>query len=82
MNTEEQILQRVNDVFHDVFDDQTITVARETTADDVADWDSLIHIELILAMEEEFGLKFAMSEVTGMKNVGEMIGIIMNRATK
>lgn len=80
--TEETIYQRINEVFQDVFDDDTITVNANTTADDIEDWDSLEHINLVVAIEEEFGMKFKMSEVTGMKNVGEMVGILMERATK
>ena len=80
--TEETIYQRINEVFQDVFDDDTITVNADTTADDIEDWDSLEHINLVVAIEEEFGMKFKMSEVTGMKNVGEMVGILMERATK
>lgn len=78
----EEAFKRVNAVFHDVFDDNTIVVTDQTTADDVEDWDSLEHINLIVALEEEFGMKFTMGEVTGMKNVGEAVSIILARATK
>lgn len=78
----EQAYVRVNNVFHDVFDDDNIVVEDATTADDVEDWDSLEHINLIVALEEEFGMKFTMGEVTGMKNVGEAVNIILERATK
>ncbi|MDR1600388.1 MAG: acyl carrier protein, partial [Oscillospiraceae bacterium] len=53
-----------------------------TTAKDVADWDSLAHMNLIVAIEEEFGMRFTMGEVTGMKNVGEMLVIIQERAKR
>ena len=52
---EEQIYDRLNGVFRDVFDDETITVDAETTANDIDDWDSLEHIRLIAAVEDEFG---------------------------
>lgn len=75
----EEILKKVNDIFHDVFDDDSIIVTEETTADDVEDWDSLMHITLISEVESAFGFKFQMKDVVGMKNVGEMIDIIQNR---
>lgn len=79
--SEEMIYQRLNKVFREVFDDDTITVNAETVSDDIEDWDSLEHINLVVAVEDEFGMKFKMSEVTGMKNVGEMVEIIRGRAT-
>lgn len=79
--TREDILKAVNEVFHDVFDDDSIVVTDATVADDIEDWDSLEHINLIAAMEERFGLRFTMGEVTGMKNVGEMVTIIQERGT-
>ncbi len=80
--TEEKIYERLNEVFQEVFDDDTITVNAATVADDIEDWDSLEHINLVVAIEEEFGMKFKMSEVTSMKNVGEMVSILSERATK
>lgn len=73
------INERLNEVFQNVFDDEDITVNRDTTADDIEDWDSLEHIRLIAAVEREFGVKFTMKEVSSMKNVGEMIDIIAER---
>lgn len=74
----EEILKKINDIFHDVFEDDSIVVVEETTADDVEDWDSLMHITLISEVESAFGFKFQMKDVVGMKNVGEMIDIIQN----
>lgn len=76
---EKQIYNRLNEVFRDVFDDDDITVNADTTADDIDDWDSIEHINLVGAVEDEFGLRFKMGEVSGMKNVGEMVDIIMKR---
>lgn len=78
----EEIFENLNEVFRDVFDDEDIVVTDSTTADDIDDWDSLEHINLIVATEKKFGIKFTMSEVTGMKNVGEMASIIEERAAK
>lgn len=76
----DNINARLNEVFQSVFDDDDITVDRDTTADDIEDWDSLEHIRLIAAVEREFGMKFTMKEVSAMKNVGEMMDIIAERA--
>ncbi len=75
----EEIYERLNNVFRDVFDDDSITVNENTTSNDIEDWDSLEHINLVVAVEQEFGMKFNMGEVTTMKNVGEMVDIIMER---
>ena len=78
--SEQEIYDRLNEVFRDVFDDDEITVNEDTTADDIEDWDSLEHINLIAAVEDEFGVRFKMGEVSSMKNVGEMVDIIKSRA--
>lgn len=75
----EEIFLRLNTVFQDVFDDESIVVNDTTTSDDIEDWDSLEHINLIVAVEQEFGIKFNMAEVTTMKNVGDMVNIISDR---
>ncbi len=75
----EEVFERLNKVFQDVFDDDSIVVNDETTSADIEDWDSLEHINLVVAVEQEFGMKFNMNEVTTMKNVGEMVGIILSR---
>ncbi len=77
---EQEIYERLNEVFREVFDDDDITVSAETTADDIEDWDSLMHITLVSAVENEFGVRFTMGEVSSMKNVGEMVGLIAQRS--
>lgn len=78
--TKESVFERLNEVFKDVFDDEAIHVNDSTTSADIEDWDSLEHINLIVAVEQEFGIKFDMGQVTSMKNVGEMAQIILERA--
>ena len=78
----DEIFERLNTVFRDFFDDEDIELDEETTADDIDDWDSLNHITLMAAVEDEFGIRFTMGEVSGMKNVGEMAQIIKDRAEK
>ncbi|MBP3588334.1 MAG: acyl carrier protein [Clostridia bacterium] len=75
----QEIMDRLNAIFQDVFDDDSLTVGPNTTAKDVEDWDSLSHITLVSAVEDEFRMKFSMKEVVEMKNVGEMISIIEAR---
>mgnify|MGYP002581544218 CR=1 FL=1 len=77
--SEQEILNAVQDIFRDNFDDDTLEITRSTCADDIEDWDSIEHINLIGAVENEFRMRFKMREVSGMKNVGEMIDIISER---
>ena len=71
--------KKLTEVFREVFDDDSIELTPETTANDIDDWDSIEHINLIAAVEDAFGMRFQMREVSGMKNVGEMVQIIESR---
>ena len=73
--TRQEIFEKLNEVFSDVFDED-IVVTAETTSADIAEWDSLTHITLISEVEDTFGMKFAMMDVLVMQNVGEMADII------
>lgn len=75
--TREEVFERLNKVFQEVFDDETIEVNDDTTSEDIDDWDSFEHINLIVAVEEEFSIKIPMGRVVTMKNVGEMADIIL-----
>ena len=75
----DEVYETLNEVFRDVFDDPSITVDDSTTSDDVDGWDSLEHINLLAAIEQEFGVKFNMGQVVSMKNVGEMVDIIISQ---
>ena len=77
-----KITEMLNEVFRDVFDNEDIAITDSTTADDIEEWDSLEHISLISAVEKTFKMRFSMKEVSGMKNVGEMIDILCERAKK
>ena len=72
----EEIYERLNEVFRDVFDDDSISVGDATTAADVEGWDSLVHISLLSAIEDEFDIEFSMGQTVSMKNVGEMVDFI------
>lgn len=73
----EDVYERLNMVFREVFDDKTIELTDDTTTDDVDGWDSFEHINLVVAVEEEFSFKIPMGKVVTMQNVGEMVDIIM-----
>lgn len=77
--TREEVFEKLNEVFRDVFEDDDITVGEDTTSADIEDWDSLEHINLVNAVEQEFGIKFNMGQIVSMKNVGEMVTIIMSK---
>ncbi len=68
--------ETLQEVFRDVFDDDEIEINDTTTADDIEAWDSLTHVQLIVAVEEKFGVKFSTVEVMKLKNVGEFIKLI------
>ena len=75
----EEIYERLNEVFQDVFDDDDIEVNDETTAKDIDGWDSLRHISLLGAIEDEFDIEFSMGQTVSMKNVGEMVALIQSK---
>lgn len=77
--TREAVFETLNEVFRDVFDDESISVTENTTSNDIEDWDSLEHINLLAAVEQEFCVKFNMGQVVSMKNVGEMADIIISQ---
>ena len=73
------ILTQVQNIFRDELDLDDLVLNDETTADDVEEWDSLSHIQLIVAIEKHFGLKFTSREIMSWANVGEMIDCIQKK---
>lgn len=73
----EEIYERLKLVFQDVFEAE-IALTDETTAADVAGWDSLTHISLLSAVEDEFEIEFDMKAIQCMKNVGDMVNNIID----
>lgn len=67
---------RLQNVFRNVFEDDEIVIEEGTTSKDIEDWDSLMHIELITAIESEFGIRFTTDEMSSAANVGEFISLI------
>ena len=77
--TREYVYEKMNEIFKRVFDDETIELEDDTNADDIEDWDSLEQINLIVAIENEFGMMFDMNEVANLANVGEMVDLILSK---
>lgn len=74
-----QILAEVQEIFRDVLDNEEIEINFETVADDIEEWDSLSHIQLIVAIEKHFHIKFNSKELMGWKTVGDMIDCISTK---
>ncbi len=74
--TRDEIFAALTGVFRDVFDDDTIVLHENTTAEDIPDWDSQTHINLTLAAEMRFGVRFRTSELDSLKNVGDFVSLI------
>lgn len=74
-----EILEKVNGVFKDVLDNDNIKLTEETTANDVEEWDSLSHIQLIVALERAFKIRFNAAEIRNWKNISEMCEAIKSK---
>lgn len=72
-------LATVQEVFRETFQDDRILLTRETTAAQIEDWDSLMHVTLMVSLETTFGIRFSSSEVASFKNVGELIDLVEAR---
>jgi acyl carrier protein len=74
-----EIFDKMEQVFRDVFDLDEVTLSDATTADDYDEWDSLSHIQLVVALEKAFGIRFTSREIMSWKNVGELVDSIQSR---
>ncbi len=74
-----EVFEKLNGIFSDVLDLEDVRLNELTCADDIDEWDSLSHIQLIVAVEKEFGIKFTSREIMKWSNVGQMVDTIMER---
>jgi acyl carrier protein len=73
------IITELNTVFRQVFDDSSLSVTRSMTANDIDEWDSLTHMNLVVAVELKFGVKFALGELQSLKNVGDLADAVQRK---
>ena len=76
------ILNKLQPIFQDIFEDDDLLITAESSADTVEGWDSLAHIVLIFAIEQEFEIKFALGELEAMKNVGDMVELLQTKLSE
>ena len=74
-----EIFDKMEEIFTDIMDLKDIKLNDETSADDIEEWDSLSHIQIIVAIEKAFGIKFSSQEMITWKNVGDMVDCILNK---
>jgi acyl carrier protein len=72
------VRQRVEAIFRELFEDDGLVLKETMTASDIDGWDSLAHINLIIAVESEFGIRFAAAEISGLKGPGQTVGSFLD----
>ena len=77
--TREEVFDGVQDIFRDIFDEDDMVIEDKTSSDDIEDWDSLNHINLVSAIEKEFEIRFALGELMALKDVGAMIDLMIEK---
>lgn len=74
-----EILAKLQEIYQDVLDNEDIELTETTTADDVEEWDSLSHVQLVVAIEKEFKIKFTSKEILSWRNVGDLVNCIAGK---
>ena len=80
MRSEPETLSDLQPIFDDIFGDESVALTAETTSDDIATWDSVAHVSIIVAVERQFGIMFDPDEIMDMENVGAMVEAIRTKA--
>ena len=75
----EDLLAGVQDVFRDVFDEPEMVITRHSSAENVPDWDSLTHVNLVTAIERRYKVKFALGELQELKEVGDLLELLSKK---
>ncbi len=78
----DDIIGRLQNVFRDVFDSEDLVIGLQTTAADVEGWDSINHVNLVLAVEREFKVRLSSSAIARLKNVGDLVTLLGTAARK
>lgn len=76
---QEEVLEAIQPLFNNVFEREDLVITRETSAQDVEEWDSLAQIDLVVSMEKQFGIKFSLDELVELKNVGDAVDLIVKK---
>lgn len=74
-----EIIEELQVIFREIFDEEDLVISRDTVAEDIEDWDSLTHMQLIIEIEKRYGIKFTTAEIKRAANVGEFIDIIKGK---
>jgi acyl carrier protein len=74
-----EIINELTKIWRDQLDDDSIVLNPQTTANDVEGWDSLTHIQLIVATEKKFRIRFASSEIMNFKNIGDLTDAVLKK---
>lgn len=74
-----EIEGKLQEIFREVFEDEELIIAAEMTAEDIEDWDSLTHFQMIMEVEMEFGIKFTTDEIANLASVGELMNLIESK---
>jgi acyl carrier protein len=77
--TRKELLEAVAEILRDIFDDDTLEVTESTCSDDVEDWDSLEQINILVAIQDRFGIQFSLDDVSDLKNVGDTLDLIESK---
>lgn len=73
----EEVICKLNEIFEDIIDEGTVSLSEKSTSKDVDGWDSLTNIQLVVAIEKKYNIRFTSDEIMSWKNVGEMIDCIL-----